>query len=452
MTSLVVDEQLLDFLRSKSRDNPVCEVIVNEIETPKDRYRRKDKKHFAGQVNFLGFSQDAPHFISYLTEERLERLSLADRSPWEPDLRMQGKPGKVIRKLFTTEGLKQFRDKDVEQFANLFKSFCDAQSEKYDFELVEGREIVYHYHEDSYSTQFGAVGTLWGSCMRHDRCRFYLDLYEDNVGVVSLLVLFDEDKAVLGRALVWWDVPFKNEIRTVMDRIYTVRDSDVEAFKDYARKQGWVHKAEQNCSSKNTFIDQGEKVYATAVVQLDYSEYDEYPYMDTFTYMDGDKLWNDSAYGSVALEGTHGETGDDLVYDDYNDTRIENEFAVYCEVGDGHCHQDDAVYLYYRDASAFPNLCVWSDIEYRDLAREDAVELADGDYAHQDNAVYSNVTWDNYHMDQVVYSNYHEDYIPKDEAIELENGEYVHKDDEEEALDYYGLNEEDETEDLSKAA
>ena len=42
MTSLVVDEQLLDFLRSKSRDNPVCEVIVNEIETPKDRYRRKE--------------------------------------------------------------------------------------------------------------------------------------------------------------------------------------------------------------------------------------------------------------------------------------------------------------------------------------------------------------------------------------------------------------------------
>ncbi|HCQ17240.1 MAG TPA: hypothetical protein DIU20_13310 [Cryomorphaceae bacterium] len=288
--------------------------------------------------------------------------------------------------------------------------------------------------------------------MRHDRCRFYLDLYEDNVGVVSLLVLFDEDKAVLGRALVWWDVHFKNEIRTVMDRIYTVRDSDVEAFKDYARKQGWVHKAEQNCSSKNTFIDQGEKVYATAVVQLDYSAYDEYPYMDTFTYMDGDNLWNDSAYGSVALESTHGGYEEDTVYDDYNGRTIDRDDAVYCELGDGECHCDDAVYLYYREVSAFPNLCVYSGIEGRDLAREDAVELADGDYAHRENTIYSNVTYDDYHLDQVVWSDYHDDYIPKDEAIELENGEYVHENDEQEALDYYGLNEEDETEDLCKAA
>ncbi|MAN01744.1 MAG: hypothetical protein CMI35_01590 [Owenweeksia sp.] len=453
MTRLVVDNQLLDFLKSKSRDNPVCKVITDEIENPKDRYRRKDKKHFSGQVNFLGFSQDAPHFISYLTEDRLERMALANMSPWEANMRFRGKAGKVIRKLFTPEGLKPFKDQDIEQFSNLFKSFCDATGGYYDFGLVEGEDIRKYYHEDHYSHKFGIVGTLWDSCMRYECCQDYLDIYTENVNTVSMLVLFDEHKAILGRALVWWDVFFKGEARNVMDRIYCVRDCDVEAFKDYADRKGWVYKAAQNCSDKNAFIDQGKKVFDSVSVDLHYSEFSEYPYMDTFTYKSGGTLWNDSEYGDVALEDTHGGYDDDhRVYDEHTGNQISAADAQYCQVGGGYCHHEDAIYLDYRDEHGLPDECVWSRIEYRDLAREDAVELADGDYAHQDNTVYSNVTYEDYHLDQVVWSDYHDDYIPKDEAVELENGEYVHQDDEQEALDYYGLNEEDETEDFSQAA
>jgi len=77
---------------------------------------------------------------------------------------------------------------------------------------------------------------------------------------------------------------------TFMDRIYTTKDSDQELFKEYARKEGWYYKYKQNSRSdeaimKNDGTKRGDVRDGDIEVNLDYSEFDNYPYMDTLKFL-----------------------------------------------------------------------------------------------------------------------------------------------------------------------
>jgi len=450
---LSIQEDLLNFLKNKTGENPICREIVNEIEQPKDRYRRNDKKHFSDGINYLGFSSESPHLISYLTSDRIERITHEEGDVWEKKGRYQARAGKVIRKLFTPFGLGQFSDKDVEHFSNLFKSFSDTASGKHYFRLVEGEEIRKYYHEDTYSTVYGSKGMLWSSCMRHGSCQEYFDIYTENIDLVSMLVMFDKGDKVLGRALLWSGIEINGESRDLLDRIYTVRDSDVEAFKDYARERDWVYKRLQGYNDKCGFTDRGEDCHYSLAVELFNSSFDEYPYLDTFTYMTGDCLSNMDCDAEYTLEDTCGGRESGQVYDEYNRQYIDEDEAVFCEHSGGHCHRDDACYLTYTLQYAYPDDCKWSAIEGRYVLDADAVELANGAYVHTDNACYSSITGESYLEDDCIWSDYHDTYIPICDAVELENNEWVMPYDENEARKYFGLNNEaEEVEKIDLAA
>src|SRR5690606_25207707 len=72
--------------------------------------------------------------------------------------RSEIKIGKFINKLFN----KEFSDKEIEDFVNLFKSEMKKKTEV--FEIVEGDDIEYWYNCDNYLNKKGNLGN---SCMRY---------------------------------------------------------------------------------------------------------------------------------------------------------------------------------------------------------------------------------------------------------------------------------------------
>jgi hypothetical protein len=123
--------------------------------------------------------------------------------------------------------------------------------------------------------------------MRYNRCSTYFGIYEDNSQVSLLLLKSDKDtNKICGRAILW---KTSNEIsNNVMDRIYTIKPSDEQLFKDWAAENGYWTKETQSGSSYTSFIikkDGEVHKCSSFVVELDEKgKYDLYPYMDTFKY------------------------------------------------------------------------------------------------------------------------------------------------------------------------
>jgi hypothetical protein len=74
------------------------------------------------------------------------------------------------------------------------------------------------------------------------------DIYTENKDVCRLLVLSDPDDLVVGRVLIWKISSISDEelkdAEYFMDRIYTIDDSIMNDFKDYATTNGWIRKIE----------------------------------------------------------------------------------------------------------------------------------------------------------------------------------------------------------------
>jgi len=120
--------------------------------------------------------------------------------------------------------------------------------------------------------------------------------------VCKLLVYTDEHNQVLGRALVWklaktelfqdYDQPYDNNVEYFMDRVYTTNESDVLKFLDYAKKNNWLTKYKMSASNQESlqFLHNGKWIFGRIFVKLPRLHFDEYPYVDTLKFSDGDSL------------------------------------------------------------------------------------------------------------------------------------------------------------------
>jgi len=234
-------------------------------------------------INYISISSEDKTKISYLTKERidiinadcvrLQGLDTVERSYWSSSRRFQARPGSFLSKLF-----KNILPKDIEKFSNLFKSIADRPS--FTFEIVKGEGIRKNYHYKFYSSDRGSLG---GSCMKHEECQKYLDIYTDNKDIVSMLVMKNDDGQVMGRALLW-----DFDSHKIMDRIYTTNDeSFCFYFKQWAIKNNYLHKTEQNWTNTLSFsqMDGQKKQELTLGIKLD-CDFSYYPYMDTFKFID----------------------------------------------------------------------------------------------------------------------------------------------------------------------
>lgn len=211
--------------------------------------------------------------------EKLRIVDNKEKALWSKG-RQEIFVGRGIRALLTSAGV-QFLDKDLEEFVNLYKATVDKMNDRFQyFESVKEQEIAHWYHYSSYEERHGSLGS---SCMSNVKSN-YFDIYMSNPDVCELVILKsqDDDSLIVGRALLWT----LRDGKKFMDRIYTIKDSDVQLFRDWAKENGWYTKQYNSSSdSGRANAPDGTQVdLGTLIVDIKKGEYEAYPYLDTLKY------------------------------------------------------------------------------------------------------------------------------------------------------------------------
>ena len=357
------------------------------------------------------------------------------------------KIGRLITKLYgSVFKVSGEPGKDIESFVNIFKSLRDIG----EFELVNGYDIKKYYYEDTY---MDGNGKLNNSCMRYFTSQNYIEFYSKNTKSVSLLILKDKDDSykIRGRALVWnLELPIG---RTFMDRIYTVLDSDVELFKDYAIKNGWLYKFQQSMYENEKIVDPINGVTTEMLLVVENMQTNnEYPYVDTLkcynpytsvitndeNYFEGEGYYylesTDGGYGGRNGEDDSEENHEGQTYVEYYGGWYYNDDLIYCEKSDEYRLDSDCFYSDYYNCDIADDYAndVMVDCDYYidgDNYREtyDAVELSRyGEYATQEylNSEKCKLTYIE-NSDEwlkpadICWSDHYNDYLDKDHSIEV---------------------------------
>ena len=222
--------------------------------------------------------------------EKIREIDETSKLVWTSN-RQEIKVGRAIRSLLGSAGT-DFVDKDIEDFVNLYKATIDKFNDKFSlFEEVTGDKIGYWYHNSHYKTRSGTLGS---SCMSNVDEEFF-DIYISNPDVCSLVIYKSEEdnEKIMGRALLWK----LRDGKRYMDRVYTVNDSDVQLFRDYAKENGWYSKRYNSSSASNeAFSPEGSVVSLNLIVDIKPGSYEKYPYLDTLKY------WN-KREGTLSTRG-----------------------------------------------------------------------------------------------------------------------------------------------------
>lgn len=243
------------------------------------------------------------------------------------------KVGRLARAILTAAG-ETFTAKDIEDFTNQYKAMFDFNSDALNkFEIVKGRDIVKWYKGENYVR---GGGSLNNSCMANSKGEFF-DIYSRN-SQVSMVILYDDGgtlkdgkytaSKIKGRAILWEDAECTEVSKfQFMDRIYTVNDSDVELFKKFAESKGFWYKKAQSMDYDCTITNGSAEYSPKITVNLDHTNFDAYPYVDTMCFISTDvkKASNseDTFDEFRKLRDTSGgyedENDDYYSYDSYDD-------------------------------------------------------------------------------------------------------------------------------------
>lgn len=196
---------------------------------------------------------------------------------WAKKNRQSGKPGKIIQKVI---GTGVFSNSDYEKFVYALKALWSYGG--YEIKLVKGEDIRYWYNSENY---YAITNTLGNSCMSHEECSGYFDLYCTQPECQMLIAL--KENKLAARALVW-----TIEDKTFMDRVYYIEDSLYNIFVNYAKENKWYIR-ESNCllsdgddqrflSPKDNYTEPVTEHFVLNLVKI----YHEWPYIDSFRYLD----------------------------------------------------------------------------------------------------------------------------------------------------------------------
>jgi hypothetical protein len=225
---------------------------------------------------------DGEDTISFISDKKAEEILAINQQHeiYKAKGRGSVKIGRFIKAL-SKELFEPWSDKEIEEFVNLYKSTHNKEKNK--FKIIKGSEIKDWYNEDCYAD---SKGTLGGSCMR-DVSRNFFNLYTKNEKVCSLLIYIDENRKLIGRALVWKLSESPCEAKYFMDRVYCINDSDVNKFKNFADEKGWMYKHTMNshCLTNSLFMYQNAPAFGKIEVILEEGSFDNYPFLDTLCFM-----------------------------------------------------------------------------------------------------------------------------------------------------------------------
>jgi hypothetical protein len=215
--------------------------------------------------------------------------------------------GRVVRGLLTANKITGFSDSQIEKFVNDFRAILKVMNDVFsNFTIVEGDDLGFWYHRKNYLDPHR--GSLGSSCQAVGRLD-WLEIYIKNPETVRLLILKSDENPdkIIGRALLW-----KLDDGTfLMDRIYSMKDSDTKIFSEYAKSKEWFS------------INNPQDCNKTYIAHIKPVEFDSYPSIDTMNNWDHrtGKISNRSFPGSRYIEwDDDGGEDDDGDYDeDYNE-------------------------------------------------------------------------------------------------------------------------------------
>ena len=337
---IIISDDLKIILQEIESDSIVAQLLLK---------KRIDKDLLIeNPVNYISIAHDKSK-ISYITTDRISTIDPSKY--WTTSKRFAAKPGAFVGKIF-----KDISSKDVEKFSNLYKSCTNKVN--FTFKIVEGKDILKYYHLSSYANQ---NGTLGASCMKHDNCQNYFNIYAENPNIIKMLIMLDSDgHHIIGRSLLW-----NFEGNKLMDRIYTTSDSEyLFHFKKWATKNEYLYKSEQNwydtLNFENLLIEKKEIEFN---VKLDKFEFRKYPYLDTFKFInvsDGILTNYIPKFNFRTLCGPDGST--------YNE-----DFLVFDSINRVIRHRGDSIYLEYLSIYTHINNAKYSDINNQYILCDDAI-------------------------------------------------------------------------------
>jgi hypothetical protein len=269
-----------------------------------------------------------------------------------------------------------FKSSDVENFVNSYKAEYKNSLKNLNFEIVDGYNILKYYNGNYYEK---GNGTLNKSCMRHEQCQEYMEMYKRNPDKIKMLVLYGNNKKTIrGRALLWYLDSPKNAV--LLDRIYTIEDSDVLLFKTYAKNKGWMFKNTQTFNCTTVSVN-GKEEFIEMLVNIK-GDFKYFPYIDTLLYFskkerfltNSEKIYEENPNVIKLREIDGKESGNEnFVYDVVNDAIINIQDSVYCYYGDGYTHKSSAVFVKYLKEYCFPNMIRYSKHSKKFLVIEKSV-------------------------------------------------------------------------------
>lgn len=220
--------------------------------------------------------------------------------------------GRFTRALLTKAG-ETVNNKELEDFVNKYKAAVLIEKEAFTrFDIVEGDDLRDFYNLNTYESK--SMGSLGSSCMRYTYCASYLDIYVKNPDEVKLIILRSRNNndLITGRALLW----YTDQGIKFMDRVYVNNYADVTLFIEYAIKNEFHYKKNQNFEEGEPIMFDGKELTLRdseiTVTLSDGGEFDYYPYLDTLKYYnpDNDTLSNDTSYDyKYELNDTDGGNG-----------------------------------------------------------------------------------------------------------------------------------------------
>ncbi len=204
--------------------------------------------------------------ISYLPKGKECQM---EGNVWGQLHRQTGKTGRMFKKL----PIVWDSDQELEQIAHDISSYYIEP----EIMMLSGKDIIKYYDEAMYLKK---AGTLGDSCMRYERCAPYLKIYSENPERVQLAVLTKGDK-IIARTLVWK----LNNGETFMDRVYYTDEVTKNVMLRWAAKNGYWYKQNQNNEPGGQIVTPSGTKSQALFVTLEKADFPQYPYMDTFRFL-----------------------------------------------------------------------------------------------------------------------------------------------------------------------
>lgn len=430
----------------------VLEKIVNNNEGSKTKVAQTiikvategmDEEVFIkDNANYWSFANDTKDLISYVKVDKL-RQKLAQKNEiknkevtsemmgeFNEDFytakitRTRSKVTKFVSGLFKKEWISEnLKNTDIEEFSNQYTASIKDNNDNYI--VVKGEDIRKYYNNNNYERE-APKGTLMGSCMGHENKSKFLDIYVKNDNV-SLLVLLSKQGNVIGRAILWDNVSFKDmdsgeEVHKgkFMDRIYYTFDWVKDKFILWAKEQNMFSKKEQAHDEPLSFINPKTSASENYYIEVEVNmEYQYYPYIDTLYIPNYERgiITNKSDGDDRSIQMRQHDSGKPgLVWDSVEAKLVRSNESFWGDDIKTWIHRDDSVSIKVdnENKNFHKKLCIQDRLK--------------GYITPIDEVIKCVITGDEFAKREMVESEYHKGLIHKKESIESADVGLIHKD------------------------